>query len=274
MGRVSSYDPSRVAESQARIGQADQRLTLDQERLLLDRAKAIEQVAATRFKVETARREAISSAQAISALGDVDPTSATYAKDRAKIMSNFPDALGNATVREVLGKTDQMFISHQSAQQNLELEKQKDVDRKALAAQKDQPLQAGRNAAALEHLSTALKNVHALASGADEIPKDVSSAMQVIVDHMNSLKAAPAATTPTTDAVVPPSAAISAAPVAVTPAPVQPAATPAQISASSATDFLAKALGQTPAAPAATPQPVQATAAGLPDEASKALENQ
>lgn len=269
---VSPLGEEKLALDARRVGQGDARLSLSQEQLLLNKAQMIENAAATRFKIETARREAISSAMAISALGDADPTKPTYPKIRATILSRFPDSLNNKAVIEVLGKTDQMHISFQGAQQTLELEKQKDDARQALETQKtsasapfDTATAADKYATAIQHLDDI---VHANKYGQVDSKTGTTKPIPVELQNAKTFMTQQLATlTAPTGAAVPAPVSPPAAPVAAPTATVSP--TPGAVAVQDASSFLAKALGQAPAAP--QPQPVQAATSGLPDTSESAL---
>lgn len=251
---------------------ADARLTISQEQLLLERSKQVEAMALKRFALEHERRVTIQSAMLIEKLGKLNPEDKNFAKDWSTALSQHSDALENKGVLQVMEAQRQRWTQFTSAQDALSKQREEDAARKALESQKETAAAPGTKATAALNLSTALKNLDAIAQQFETngvaIPPELQAFKSSVTKNGAALFGEPAVPAAPVAPVVP-SAAASVAPVPAAPAP-SPTPTPAPAPSVSPVDFLRKALGTTPAAtPAASP--VAAVQSGLPDAANAAL---
>jgi hypothetical protein len=274
------YSTRPTAFRNAQFGSSDgnelatQRLDLDTKKLSLEQMRALTQMtelvlsaSAARYKMSKELNENFSSAIAVKRLGDLNPTSQDYEKQRAAILYEHSDAFSNPVLRQTIESQDILYRQHAASQENFQnqtaIEQQKIDARKALAEQ-TAPF---NQATAARNLSAALKNLDTIASQFGK-PNPKTGAVTPIPPELQDFKTyvtkLGAALTKPTD----PTANALASP---TPQPL-PLPTPAAtVSTQSALDFLTKALGQTsPPAAAQSPAPAAAIS-GKPDAAEAQL---
>jgi len=275
------------AETQ-KLSQGERRLSIQQEANLLERAKMVEAMAVARFKIETARREAVATAMATKDFINIDPQSPEFPKQRAEIVAKYAaDASGSRVFQESLSRLDTQRTNFIAAQQILDRQREEDAAKSALEQGKAfAPANIGK---AGYDLNTTMAGFNTLAKQLDKTNPDgakkLRDAAAIYADYATAVgkkaldtigaptvpatavqPTAPAATPTPTPAATPTPAPVTTAP---TPAPASTAITsPAAIATQNASAFLASALGQTTPAPSAPP--VQAATSGLPDAADAA----
>lgn len=86
---------------------AHERLSLDEQRLAVQQSSAIEAAAFRRAQFTKQYRQNISAATAITHLSELDTTSPTFLRERAKVIAKFPDALPSPALQKFLDSQDQ-----------------------------------------------------------------------------------------------------------------------------------------------------------------------
>jgi hypothetical protein len=249
-------DPRNELSAQ-RLDLDTQKLSLAQMRVLTEKTQLAFAAVVARYKITKELDETLSSAIAVKRLGDLDPTSKDYEKERAAILFEHSNAFNNPVVRQTVETQDILHRQHAAAQENFE-------NQKAVAAF-SAPLNQAKTA---EQLSVALKNLDMIASQFGK-PNPKTGEVTPIPPELQNFKTyvtqlGAALTKPTEPTATP------------TPAPTttpQPSPTPAGVSTENALQFLHTALGQTSPAPTAAPaqSPVAAVSSGEPDNADAEL---
>src|ERR1051325_273460 len=109
---------------------ATRRLDLDTRKLSLAEMKALTEktqlafaAVVARYKITKELDETLSSAIAVKRLGDLDPTSKDYEKERAAILFEHSNVFNNPVVRQTVETQDILHRQHAAAQENFENQK-------------------------------------------------------------------------------------------------------------------------------------------------------